>query len=376
MPGLEEGFHGDASDVSGSAGNENFHFSGWGKFGNHSAGVSDAQTIRAILMAMKNSRHLRWGILGTGRIANKFAGELPASRTGRLVATASRTTGAAAAFARIHGGEPVTGYEALLDRDDLDAVYLSLPNALHCQWTLAALDAGKHVLCEKPMALDVAEASRMFDRAAKKRLILMEAFMYRAHPQTQKLFDLVASGAIGEVRLIRANFTFSREASHADARFQNGPGGGSLMDVGCYCVDFARTLSAGEPHQLECLGHRHPLGVDDYAAGLLGFPGGSLATFTCGMTVLSDQSAHIAGSEGRIEITRFWQAKEGFSLISPKGAVEKYRVREKRPIYAVEADAFAAVVAGGTHWNPPANTLGNLRTLEILRDKAGFPSRS
>ena len=347
-----------------------------GEFGNHSAEACAAQTIRAILMTMKPSRHFRWGILGTGRIAAKFATELPASHTGRLVATASRTSAAAAAFARIHGGEPVTGYEALLDRDDLDAVYLSLPNALHREWTLAALDAGKHVLCEKPMALDVAEARGMFDRAAEKRLVLMEAFMYRAHPQTQKHFDLVASGAIGEVRLIRANFTFSREATHEDARFQAGPGGGSLMDVGCYCVDFARTLSGGEPDRVECLAHRHEFGVDDYAAGLLGFSGGSLATFTCGMTVLSDQSAHLAGSEGRIEITRFWQAKEGFSLISPKGAVEKFRVREKRPIYAVEADAFAEVVAGGANWNPPANTLGNLRTLEILRDKAGFPSKS
>lgn len=281
---------------------------------------------------MKPSRHFRWGILGTGRIAAKFATELPASRTGRLVATASRTSDSAVAFARVHGGEPVTGYQALLQRDDVDAIYLSLPNALHGEWTLAALDAGKHVLCEKPMALDVAEARGMFARAGEKGLVLMEAFMYRAHPQTQKLFEIVASGAIGEVRLIRANFTFSREASHDDARFQAGPGGGSLMDVGCYCVDFARTLSGGEPDRVECLGHRHAFGVDDYAAGLLGFPGGSLATFTCGMTVLSDQCAHIAGSEGRIEITRFWQAKEGFSLISPKGAIEKFRVREKRPI--------------------------------------------
>lgn len=325
---------------------------------------------------MKTSRTFRWGILGTGRIAAKFAGELPFSHTGRLVATASRARESATAFARIHGGDPVVGYEELLCREDLDAIYLSLPNALHHKWTLAALDAGKHVLCEKPMALDTGEAREMFDRAGEKGLVLMEAFMYRAHPQTRLLFETVASGAIGEVRLLRANFTFSREASRDDARFQAGPGGGSLMDVGCYCVDFARTLSGEEPDRVECLAHHHGFGVDDYAAGLLGFPSGTLATFTCGMTVLSDQGAHIAGTEGRIEISRFWQAKEGFTLISPRGTAEIIEVTDDRPLYAVEADAFAEVVAGGKNWNPAANTLGNLRVLERLREKAGLPSKA
>jgi predicted dehydrogenase len=210
----------------------------------------------------------------------------------------------------------------------------------------------------------------MFRRSAQRGRVLLEAFMYRAHPQTRLLFEKVASGAIGEVRMIRANFTFQREASRDDARFQAGPGGGSFMDVGCYCVDFIRTLCGGEPDRVQALAHRHEFGVDDYAAGLLGFSNGALATFTCGMTVLSDQTAHIAGTEGRIEIPRFWQAQEGFSLISPSGAVERFEVKENRPLYAVEADAFAAVVAGGANWNPAENTLGNLKVLEELR-KAG-----
>lgn len=319
---------------------------------------------------MKPDRPFRWGILGTGRIAARFASELPRSSTGRLVATASRRTEAAAAFAREHGGEGIAGYAALLARDEIDAVYLALPNELHREWTLAALDAGKHVLCEKPMALDVAEARDMFRRAAQRGRVLMEAFMYRAHPQTKLLFETIASGAIGEPRLVRANFTFAREASPEDARYQPGPGGGSLMDVGCYCIDFARTLVGEEPERLACLAHRHELGVDDYAAGLLGFTGGALATFTCGMTVLSDQSAHVAGSEGRIEIVRFWQAQEGFALVSPKGTTERFKVKEKRPLYAVEADAFAAVVAGEPNWNPAENTLANLRVLEDLRELA------
>lgn len=326
--------------------------------------------FRGFLAVHMEPEQIRWGILGTGRIAGKFAAELPSSRTGRLVATASRTRESAEAFARTHGGEGIAGYEALLSRADVDAVYLSLPNALHREWSIAALEAGKAVLCEKPMALDATEAEEMFACAERCGGLLMEAFMYRAHPQTRRLFEIVAGGAIGEPRLIRSNFTFCREASPADARFQEGPGGGSLMDVGCYCVDFTRSLLGTEPDRIECLIHRHETGVDDYAAGLLGFASGALATFTCGMTVVSDQTAHIAGTEGRIEIPRFWQAKEGFSLISPGGRVEHHEVEEPRPIYAVEADAFARVLRGGTNWNPPANTLGNLRVLERLRDGA------
>lgn len=316
---------------------------------------------------MKSSNVLNWGILGTGMIAGRFAADLPHSRSSRLSAVASRNPDSATAFAKQHGGKPVTGYERLLARPDIDAVYISLPNALHHEWTLAALDAGKHVLCEKPVALSEVEAREMFDRAEATGKVLIEAFMYRAHPQTRLIHETIAKGAIGEIRLIRSNFTFNREASREDARFQPGPGGGSLMDVGCYCVDFTRTLLNAEPDRVMCIAHRHELGVDDYAAGLLGFPNGALATFTCGMTVISDQSTHIAGTEGRIEVVRFWQGEEGFSLISPKGKVRRFSVKEDRPLYALEADAFAEVVGGGTNWNVAANTLGNLRVLDELR---------
>ncbi len=322
------------------------------------------------MLAAMEPEFIRWGILGTGRIAAKFAAELPASRTGRIVATASRTLGSAETFAREYGSEGIAGYEALLSRPDVDAIYVSLPNTLHREWSIAALEAGKAVLCEKPMALDASEAEEMFACAARCGGLLIEAFMYRAHPQTRRLFEIVSSGAIGEVRLIRSNFTFCREATAGDARFQAGPGGGSLMDVGCYCVDFTRSVVGMEPDRIECFAHRHGSGVDDYAAGLLGFSSGALATFTCGMTVVSDQTAHIAGTEGRIEIPRFWQGKEGFSLISPGGVVERIEVEETRPIYAVEADAFAEVMRGGVNWNPPGHTLGNLRVLERLRDGA------
>ncbi len=321
---------------------------------------------------MKSFSGIRWGILGTGMIAGRFAADLPHSRTGRLTAVASRNAGSATAFAKLHNCQAISGYKTLLARADVDAVYIGLPNALHYEWTIAALEAGKHVLCEKPMALSESDAREMFAKAEATGRILIEAFMYRAHPQTGLIRETIAKGAIGEIQLIRTNFTFKRDASRYDARYRSGPGGGSLMDVGCYCVDFTRTLLGAEPDRVQCLAHKHEFGVDDFAAGVLGFSNGSLATFTCGMTVLSDQTAHIAGTEGRVEITRFWQGKEGFSLISPDGKVERFEVQEERPIYAVEADAFAEVVAGAPNWNAPENTLGNLRVLEELRRTAGF----
>lgn len=321
---------------------------------------------------MAKSEKLRWGILGTGMIARLFGRDLGLSKTGIVTAVASRNLESAAAICRQIGGSPVASYEALLSDPEVDAVYIALPNTLHFEWTTAALRAGKHVLCEKPMALSAPEAEAMFQTADECGRILIEAFMYRAHPQTELLFKKIRSGAIGEPRLIRTNFTFCREASPYDARYQPGAGGGSLMDVGCYCIDFTRSVTGEEPDRAHVETHRHEFGVDDYAAGTLAFPTGTLATFTCGMTVISDQTAHIAGTEGRIEIPRFWKGEEGFTLFTPKGKQTHYRSRDKRaklPLYTIEADAFAAVVNGDANWNPPENTVANMRVLDALHSK-------
>jgi len=314
-----------------------------------------------------NPLALRWGILGTGMIANKFATDLASAKHGSLQGTASRSRETADGFAGRHGGAAHAGYDSLLSDPDIDAIYVALPNTLHREWTTRALDAGKHVLCEKPLALRAEEAEELFAHARKCDRHLVEAFMYRAHPQTQRLFRLVAGGLIGELQLVRANFTFRRPASRDDARYQPDEGGGSLMDVGCYCTDFIRTLAGEEPVEARAVTHAHEFGVDDYAAGVLRFDGGLLATFTCGMTVVSDQTAHIAGTKGRIEIPRFWRGEEGFT-VHPQGADAVFHsVEETRPIYAVEADGFADLVSGGENWNPPANSIGNMRVLDRLR---------
>lgn len=317
---------------------------------------------------------LRWGILGTGMIARKFAADLPHSATGTLVATASRQKRSAEAFAREFGGQGLSGYDKLLADPGIDAVYLSLPNGLHHDWTIRALRAGKHVLCEKPLARNADEAGAMFDAAEAAGKVLIEAFMYRAHPLVDRLIRLVRSGGIGEPRLMRTNFTFARAASPDDARYDPAQGGGSLMDVGCYCIHFARALAGAEPVSVTATAHLHPLGVDDYAAGTLTFPNGFLVTFTCGMTVVSDPGTFIAGTEGQIAIDAFWFGRDGFALKRADGAIEKHESPPTGPIYALEADAFAAVVAGKAKpWITREDSIGNLRVLDALRRAAGVP---
>ncbi len=304
-------------------------------------------------------------------IAKKFAADLPKSHTGRLTAVSSRGQESADAFAAEYGGRGIAGYDALLADQEIDAVYLALPNGLHHEISIKALRAGKHVLCEKPIALNAREAEEMFAVSQETGKTLIEAFMYRAHPQTHALLETVQSGAIGDLKLIRSNFTFAREVLDSDARYDPAHGGGSLMDVGCYCTNFTNALAGAEPIESNAIAHLIN-GVDDYAAGSLKYASGLLATFTCGMTVASDQSAHIAGTLGRIEMDRFWQGKEGFTIIRPDADPEFITVEEDRPIYAVEADAFAAAVHGeAAPFATREDTLSNMRLMDDLRKSAG-----
>lgn len=307
-------------------------------------------------------------------IAGKFAADLPRSNTGGLVAAGSRTQASADRFAGEFGGRGVGGYEALVNDPEVQAVYNSLPNGLHHEWSIKAMRAGKHVLCEKPFALNVAEAEEMFAVAEETGMGLVEAFMYRAHPQTQKLIEMVRGGVIGDLRLIRSNFTFYKAPSMDDARYHPSQGGGSIMDVGTYCVNLARQLAGSEPTEMQAIAHLYQGdGVDDYAAGMMRFGNDLLTTFTCGMTVYSDQGTYIAGTGGTIKINAFWFCKEGFTVIKD-GTEEFVAVEEARPLYAVEADAFAASVLDGEEpWVSSADTLGNMKALDGLRASAGVP---
>jgi predicted dehydrogenase len=332
---------------------------------------------------------LEWGILGTGNIAWQFAVGVAASRRGRLAAVASRTADKAALFANTHNAPTAYGsYDQLLSDPAITAVYNSLPNHLHHEWTIKALQAGKHVLCEKPFALSLGEAQEMFDVADRHGRVLMEAFMYRTHPVTHAIIDKVRGGAIGQVKLIRASFCFKVSKWQGNIRFNAKLHGGVIMDVGCYCVNFARLFAAAEPTAVHLVHQRHESGVDDVAAGTLVFPNGVIATFSCGMTVHADNTSSICGTEGYVEIPVPWKPPaRGATFTIGRSTPPKMENPGSQPappprqsftvdtdgeLYGIEADSFAATVFDGT---APAvtreDTLGNQRVMDELRRQIG-----
>jgi predicted dehydrogenase len=238
------------------------------------------------------ANYLRWGILGAGGIAATFAKALPLSRTGRLAAVGSRDGAKAAEFAAKHGGARAHGsYKALLADPEVDAVYIATPHPQHAEWCIRAARAGKHILCEKPITLNHAEAMVVAETARQAGVFLMEAFMYRCHPQTQRLTDLIRNGAIGEVRMIQATFSF-QAGFNADGRlFSNELGGGGILDVGCYTTSIARLVAGAatgklfaDPLRVDGRAVLHPeTGVDAYAAAVAEFPGGILAHLATGV---------------------------------------------------------------------------------------------
>ena len=336
------------------------------------------------------SNALQWGVMGTGNIARQFAeGVRAGARRSQLAAVGSRSAESARAFADKHGIPAAHGsYEALLADARVEAIYLSLPNALHHEWTIKALRAGKHVLCEKPFATSAAQAREMFDVAQQAGRVLVEAFMYRSHPMMKAIVDEVRGGAIGRPKLIRASFCFKMNQWQGNVRFNPGLAGGGIMDVGCYCVSFCRLIAGAEPTKVHCSGHLHESGVDDYAAGVLTFPNGVAGVFTCGMTLHADNTTQVFGDEGFITIPVPWKPGEQGGEYTVQGmtparsdtgakapaARRTERRAADRPLYALEADDFAATVQdGAAPAVTAADTLGNMAVLDELRKQVGLP---
>ncbi|MFN8501440.1 Gfo/Idh/MocA family protein [Kouleothrix sp.] len=319
---------------------------------------------------------MRWGIISTGHIAGKFADALRPSGSEQVVAVASRDAARAAEFARGHGGARAYGsYAALLADADVDAVYIGLPNSMHAEWAAKAAAAGKHVLCEKPMGVSRAEAAAMFEAARAGGVWLMEAFMYRFHPRTLKLAELLRQGAIGEVRLVRASFAFMA-TNPADVRLNAELAGGALMDVGCYCVNLARLAVGQAPSRALAAARWAPSGVDLTLAGTLEYPGAALAQISCSLATSFHQSVQIVGSAGVI------QYDGAFNLPADQAGV--LHIRRDAPgaapetiefpgvnQYQAEAEGFARLVAAGhgaagLPEMPLAETLDNMAAIEAL----------
>jgi predicted dehydrogenase len=319
---------------------------------------------------------LRWGILSTADIApTKVVPGLRRAARCSIVAIASRDQGRAADVAaelgipRAHGS-----YEALLADPEVDAVYIPLPNHLHARWTIAAARAGKHVLCEKPLALTAADAERMAAACRAEGVYLMEAFMYRLHPSWVAVRELAASGRIGRLVAIDSWFSYYND-DPSNIRNNREVGGGALFDIGCYCVNLSRMLFDAEPLEVAAWLRRDPAtGVDVLTSATLGFESG-VATFTCSTRAEPDQRVHVYGTNGRISVgipfnippdrlTEVWLTAGGDPPVAP--ATETLRFDIADP-YTVEAERFAAAVLDGlTVPTPPEDAVANLRVIERI----------
>jgi predicted dehydrogenase len=250
------------------------------------------------------AKPLNWGFLSTAAINRALIPPLRASSRNRLVAVGSRSQAKADAYAK-HWGIPKAhgSYEALLADAEIDVIYNPLPNHMHAEWTIKALEAGKHVLCEKPFALTTADVDRMAAAGQKHGKALAEAFMYRHHPQTLKVKELVDSGAIGKLQLIRGSFTFTI-ASEGDIRLNPETGGGAIWDVGCYPISYARLIAGEEP--LEVFGQQvtGKTGIDDSFFGQMTFPGDVHAQFDCGFRSPDRQHLEIVGSAAALTVPK------------------------------------------------------------------------
>jgi predicted dehydrogenase len=248
-------------------------------------------------------RKVRFGVLSTANIGR--AAVIPAiraSRNGEVQAVASRDPERARVFAAEHGIPRSCGsYEALLEAKDIDAVYIPLPNSLHREWTVRAAEAGKHVLCEKPLGLTALECEEMHRKAQEGGVRLMEAFMYRFHPRTELVRKLIGEGAVGPLRGLQATFTFRLRRAD-DIRLSAELGGGALMDVGCYCVNVARTLAGAEPVEVQAFASWAATGVDERMIGSMRFAGGLLAQFDCALTLERRESYQVLGPEGHLSV--------------------------------------------------------------------------
>jgi D-xylose 1-dehydrogenase (NADP+, D-xylono-1,5-lactone-forming) len=287
---------------------------------------------------------IRLALLSTAAINDALLGGARESELVEVVGVASRERSRAEAYARERGLERAYGgYEELLSDPDVDAVYVALPNALHVEWSIRALEAGKHVLSEKPLARDPGEAERAFDAAEQAERILMEGFMYRHHPQTKRLVELVRDGGLGELRLFSSQFSFTLDRPH-DVRWDPDLGGGSLLDLGCYCTNLMRTL-AGEPERVYAERTTASSGVDVRFAATLRFPGGVLGHFDCAFDLPRRVRFEAAGSDGTATILQpFVQDEVTLEVRRGEELVSSETVTANR--YGLELDNFARAIAG------------------------------
>jgi D-xylose 1-dehydrogenase (NADP+, D-xylono-1,5-lactone-forming) len=313
---------------------------------------------------------VKWGIISTARINRLFLTGARQSSDVEILAVASRSQTSAEEYARAESiPRAYDSYDALLADPDIEAVYIPLPNALHVEWSIRALEAGKHVLCEKPLSRHPAQIERAFDVAAAKDRILMEAFMYRHNPQTHRVRELVQAGAVGRLRMIRASFSFplTREG---DVRMASDLEGGGLMDVGSYCVSGARWL-AGEPERVSAEQAIGGDGIDVTLAGTLRFPDDVLAHFDCGLALANRHDLEVTGDEGSLFVADPWHCRKPGIQLRRDDAEDEWIAFEPVDSYRLEAENLSAAIRGEAQpLLGRADALGQARAIKALYQAA------
>jgi predicted dehydrogenase len=325
-------------------------------------------------------KNLRWGILSTADIGmTKVIPAIQRAERCEVVAIASRRRDrAAAAAARLGIPTAYGSYEELLACGDVDAVYIPLPNDAHAEWTIRAAEAGKHVLCEKPLALSAAQAEEMARACASAGVKLGEAFMYRHHPAWVETVRLVREGAIGRLQAVQSFFSYYND-DRANIRNRVEHGGGAVMDIGCYCINLSRMLFGAEPSRIEAAVRRDPeMGIDIVASAVLEFPGGGQSAFTCSIRAEPYQRVHIFGTSGRIEIEIPFNIppdREARVLVTsggdpPVAPATETLVFEAADQYSIQASLFARSVLDDIEVPVPVeDAIANLKVIEAILSK-------
>jgi len=313
---------------------------------------------------------VRWGIVSTADINRKVIPGAKASPKVELAAVASRTRERAEQYASWWEIPKAFGsYEALLADDEIDAVYISLPNTMHCEWSIKALEAGKHVLCEKPLSRHPDEVAAAFDTADRTGRLLSEAFMWRHNPQTARLRELVDQGAIGELRLVRSTFSYSLY-DETNIRLRTEVEGGALMDVGCYTVSGSRFLAGGEPERVFGEAWYGPTGTDWVFAGTMRFPGDVVASFDCGTALPNRDELEAIGSEGSLFVDDPWHCLRPGIELRRDGDVERIEL-DPQDSYRLELENMSDAIRGRAELLLARDdALGQARTLEALHASA------
>ena len=315
---------------------------------------------------------LRWGLLSTARINDALITPLRNSKRNKLVAVASRNQATADAYAREKKIPQAYGsYEALLADPDVDVIYNPLPNHMHAEWTIKAVEAGKHVLVEKPIALSVAEVYAMDAAAKKHNRVVSEAFMYRHHPQTLKVVELVKTGKLGKVQVVKGCFTavFTRDNNF---RWDPAQGGGALWDVGCYPLSYTRTILQAEPLEVFAWQRTGKTGVDETLVAQMRFAGDIYAQFECSFAIPFRAEMEVLGSEGRLVIPTPFKPgeKEHIHLTRANNATDTITIKGQE-LYSGEVEDMAdAVLLGQPARVSLADSRANVAAIQALFESA------